>query len=92
MPRYVRDARCHRSALSECVCGMWQFRSARRGMLMARSLLSSSPGHLLPTDRQLLTMPCRPCFLCPDSAQDQDAADEGQRYACRAISGLLVAQ
>ena len=48
---------------------------------MARSLMSSSPGHLLPTDRQLLTMPCRPCFVCPDSAKDQGAAIEGQRYA-----------
>ena len=56
-------------------------------MLMARSRMSSSPGHLLPTDRQLLTMPCRPCFLCPDSAKDQDAGNEGQRYACRFIAG-----
>ena len=60
-------------------------------MLMARSLMSSSPGHLLPTDRQLLTMPCRPCFVCPDSAKDQGAAIEGQRYARRAASYLVRA-
>ena len=57
---------------------------------MARGLTSSSPGYLLPTDRQLLTMPCRPCFLRPESVKDQDAANEGLRYACHFIIGKLA--
>ena len=91
-PSFLDASVCARSTLASPVhclrsCGLLQFRSARRGMLMARSLMSSCPGHLLPTDRQLLTMPCRPCFLSPESAKDRDAANEGQRYASRFRAG-----